>query len=360
MNKKVLPWLMLVCALGLSTTAAYYSIIGLSIVFSAVAIPVIVMGSFLEASKLVIATYLHNQWKQTLLSLKIYLTIALVTLSIITSIGIYGLLSKGFSENIAMLDVNTSIIENIEIKKSRFEEIKLEKETERNLTNEDISELRKALSSGTKVEYKDRETGEIIRTTSSSARKTFEQQLKTTIESRDKLSSQIDNLNDSITKLEMEVLSLNTTEALNGELGVVKYLSEITQKPVKTVANWFILVLIFVFDPLAIALVIATNQAFHNAKEKKNIYGEKKEKPIWDKVKELKKEDKLPEPTKQEIKEEPTALENSQYRNETPHIDSLQKEIDKINSAGYSTKKRKQMITDLKEQKRSSEDSKEY
>ena len=112
MNKKVLPWLMLMCALGLSTTAAYYSIIGLSIVFSAVAIPVIVMGSFLEASKLVIATYLHNQWKQTLLSLKIYLTIALVTLSIITSIGIYGLLSKGFSENIAMLDVNTSIIEN--------------------------------------------------------------------------------------------------------------------------------------------------------------------------------------------------------------------------------------------------------
>ena len=61
MNKKLLPWLLLICALGLSSTAAYYSVVGLSIVFAGVAIPVIIMGSFLEISKLVIATYLHNQ-----------------------------------------------------------------------------------------------------------------------------------------------------------------------------------------------------------------------------------------------------------------------------------------------------------
>ena len=63
MNQKLLPWLLLLCALGLSTTAAYYSVLGLSIVFNAVAIPVIIMGLFLESSKLIIATYLHNQWK---------------------------------------------------------------------------------------------------------------------------------------------------------------------------------------------------------------------------------------------------------------------------------------------------------
>ena len=96
MNNKLLPWLLLFCALGLSGTAAYYSVVGLSIVFSGVAFPVIIMGSFLEVSKLAIATYLHNQWKNSGIGLKLYLTSALIVLSVITSIGIYGLLSKGF------------------------------------------------------------------------------------------------------------------------------------------------------------------------------------------------------------------------------------------------------------------------
>ena len=156
MNKKILPWLLLICALGLSSTAAYYSVLGLSIVFSAVALPVIIMGSFLEFSKLIIATYLHNQWKNTYFGLKLYLTSALVLLSLITSIGIYGLLSKGFTENIAKLNVNQSIIENIEVKKDRFLITKQEKQNEKIILSEDISELRKQLSSGTRIEYKDR------------------------------------------------------------------------------------------------------------------------------------------------------------------------------------------------------------
>ena len=351
MNKKILPWLLLICALGLSTTAAYYSILGLSIVFSAVAIPVIVMGSFLEASKLVIATYLHNQWSKTLLGLKIYLTIALIVLSFITSVGIYGLLSHGFNENIARLEVNNNIISNIEVKKNRFIEIKSEKTTEQQTLTQDISNLRDALSTGTQVEYKDRETGEIIRTTSSSARKTFETQLNTTLESREKLNTQIDNLNDSITSLEIQILELQTDETLNGELGVVKYLSDTLDKPIKTIATWLILLLIFVFDPLAITLVVATNQAFKNLEIKKNIYGENK---VWERVDKLKEEGKLSEPTKEDIKNEPTALANSQYRNESP-TPPTQSKIDQINSSGYSTKKRKQMIRNL-----NTEDGKTY
>jgi hypothetical protein len=271
MNKKILPWILLICALGLSTTAAYYSVLGLSVVFSAVALPVIIMGSFLESSKLVIATYLHNQWKNTYIFLKLYLTGALIVLSLITSIGIYGLLSKGFTENIANLNINQSLIENIETKKTRFSITKQEKQTEKLTLTEDISELRKQLSSGTRIEYKDKETGEIISTTSSAARKTFETQLELSIQSRDTISKQIDILNDSITKLELEILNLESTEELNGELGVVKYMSEITGKPLKTVANWLILILIFVFDPLAIALVIATNQSFKNLKPKLDV-----------------------------------------------------------------------------------------
>jgi len=82
MNNKLISWLLLFCALGLSSTAAYYSVYGLSIIFSGVAIPVIIMGSFLEVSKIAIATYLHDSWKKTYGLLKIYLTTAILVLSI--------------------------------------------------------------------------------------------------------------------------------------------------------------------------------------------------------------------------------------------------------------------------------------
>lgn len=351
MNNKLLPWILLICALGLSTTAAYYSVLGLSIVFNAVALPVIIMGSFLESSKLVIATYLHNQWKNTYTFLKLYLTGALIVLSLITSIGIYGLLSKGFTENIANLNINQSIIENIEVKKDRFLITKQEKQTEKLTLTKDISELRKQLSSGTRIEYKDKETGEIISTTSSAARKTFETQLELSIQSRDTISKQIDVLNDSITKLELEILNLESTEELNGELGVIKYMSEITGKPLKTVANWLILILIFVFDPLAIALVIATNQAFKNAKPKKNMYGEIKQEPkIQPTI--------MVQPDKQPIIPDPQVELEKQMNKEVSQdakkleeqIRAKEKEITKIQSSAVSSKKKGLALTHLGKQ----------
>jgi len=351
MNNKLLPWILLICALGLSTTAAYYSVLGLSIVFNAVALPVIIMGSFLESSKLVIATYLHNQWKNTYIFLKLYLTGALIVLSLITSIGIYGLLSKGFTENIANLNINQSIIENIEVKKDRFLITKQEKQTEKLTLTKDISELRKQLSSGTRIEYKDKETGEIISTTSSAARKTFESQLELSIQSRDTISKQIDVLNDSITKLELEILNLESTEELNGELGVIKYMSEITGKPLKTVANWLILILIFVFDPLAIALVIATNQAFKNTKPKKNMYGEIKQEPkIQPTI--------MVQPDKQPIIPDPQVELEKQMNKEVSQdakkleeqIRNTEKEITKIQSSTVSSKKKGLALTHLGKQ----------
>ena len=131
MKQKFLPYFLLFCAVGLSFTAAYYSVLGLSILFASVAIPVMVMGSFLEISKIAIATYLHDQWKKTYTGLKIYLTTALVVLSFITSLGIYGLLTTGFQENIAKLNISDKQIANVEVKKERFEEIKTELTTEK-------------------------------------------------------------------------------------------------------------------------------------------------------------------------------------------------------------------------------------
>ena len=272
MNKKLLPWLLLICALGLSSTAAYYSVVGLSIVFAGVAIPVIIMGSFLEISKLVIATYLHNQWKRTYTGLKVYLTLSLIVLSIITSIGIYGLLSKGFQSNITKMEIDSKRVANIEVKKNRFLETKQEYVTEKQNIEGDVSQLREALSTGTTTQYKDRETGQIL-TVNSSRGRLNEKQLDKALGDKDKISTKIEALNDSITNLEITILDMEVDNEVGNELGVIKAFSELSGWSLQAVANLFILILIFVFDPLAITLVIATNQAFKDLKPIKNMYG---------------------------------------------------------------------------------------
>jgi len=279
MKEKFLPWFLLFCALGLSGTAAYYSVVGLSVVFVGVALPVIIMGSFLEVSKIAIATYLHDKWKETYGVLKIYLTIALITLSLITSLGIYGLLSTGFQGNIAKLEINQKKIANVEVKKTRFIEIKNEQQKEKDVLDKDISKLRDGLSTNTTTQSVDRKTGQLITKANNANRKSFEDQLKLTTENRDKVSTRIDAMNDSITRLDIEILNMESAELEGSELGSIKYISEISGWDIKQVANLFILLLIFVFDPLAITLVIATNQAFKKHRKEYNTIHDEVEVP---------------------------------------------------------------------------------
>ena len=279
MKEKFLPWFLLFCALGLSGTAAYYSVVGLSVVFVGVALPVIIMGSFLEISKIAIATYLHDKWKETYGVLKIYLTIALITLSLITSLGIYGLLSTGFQGNIAKLEINNKRIKNVEVKKGRFDEIKVELQKEKEVLDKDISKLRDGLSNNTTTQTVDRKTGQLVTKANNANRKSFEDQLKLTTENRDKVSTRIDAMNDSITKLDIDILNMESAELEGSELGSIKYISELSGWDVKKVANLFILLLIFVFDPLAITLVIATNQAFKKRRKEDNTIHDEVEVP---------------------------------------------------------------------------------
>lgn len=267
MKEKFLPWFLLFCALGLSGTAAYYSVVGLSIVFVGVALPVIIMGSFLEVSKIAIATYLHDKWKETYGVLKIYLTIALVTLSLITSLGIYGLLSTGFQGNIAKLEINEKQVKNVEVKKKRFEEVKDELTKEKTTLDGDITKLRDGLSNNTTTQSVDGRTGQIITRANNANRKSFEIQLSQAQVRRDTIAKRIDNMNDSITKLDVDILNMESEEISGSELGALKYVSELLDWDIKRTANLFILILIFVFDPLAITLVIATNQAFKSRRK---------------------------------------------------------------------------------------------
>jgi len=338
MKENFLPWFLLFCALGLSGTAAYYSVVGLSIVFVGVALPVIIMGSFLEVSKIAIATYLHDKWNETYGVLKIYLTIALVTLSLITSLGIYGLLSTGFQGNIAKLEINEKQIKNIEVKKKRFEEVKSELTKEKTNLDGDITKLRDGLSNNTTTQSVDTKTGQIITKANNDNRKSFESQLSQAQVRRDTIAKRIDNMNDSITKLDVEILNMELEEISGSELGALKYVSELLNWDIKKTANLFILILIFVFDPLAITLVIATNQSFKGLRKKSDNTKELSEdtveelttkqtptnqppstiqvSQIWEKVNKLQEEGKLPKPTEEDILDEPTALAFTPYYNE--------------------------------------------
>ena len=385
MNNKLLPWLLLFCALGLSSTAAYYSVIGLSIVFSGVAIPVIIMGSFLEVSKLAIATYLHNQWKKSNFGLKLYLTSALVVLSVITSIGIYGLLSKGFRENITKLDISSKQVKNIEIKKNRFSQSKEEYVLEKQTIDKDISNLRSALATGTTTQYKDRETGQIITVNSSKIRKVYQDQLTEVIASRDTMAIKIEAMNDSLTALDIQILEMETQNEEANELGVIQTVSETLGWSLTDVANLFILMLIVVFDPLAISLVLATNQAFKNARPKRDMYGEIKGEQLknptmytptesvveeeWDEdhAHDMALNAMVEDFTEEELEDLFTEEEKEVYDNiqankevETPtptppsstqnKIENLQKEIHKLNNSSISSKKRGLAIAHLESQ----------
>ncbi len=307
MKQKLLSWFLLFCAVGLSLTAAYYSVMGLSILFASVAIPVIIMGSFLELSKIAITTYLHDQWKKTYTMLKVYLTTALVILSFITSLGIYGLLTTGFQENISKLEIGEKEVANVQLKRDRFNEIKKEYTLEKNTLDNDISQLRNALSINTTTQTVDKKTGQVISKANTGNRKAFESQLTLALENKTKTSTKIEALNDSLTNLDIQVLNMESKSQLGNELGAIKYVSELTGMPIKKTANIFILLIIFVFDPLAIILVIATNQSFENLKPKLNIYGEPKSPLITQEY----QPDPAIEQEKQNIIEEINKIQNS-------------------------------------------------
>ena len=307
MKHKLLSWFLLFCAVGLSITAAYYSVMGLSILFASVSIPVIVMGSFLELSKIAITTYLHDQWNNSYKLLKVYLTTALIILSFITSLGIYGLLTTGFQENISKLEIGQKQVANVELKRNRFNEIKEEYTLEKNTLDKDISQLRGALSTNTTTQSVDKKTGQVISKANTGNRKAFESQLTLAVENKTKISTKIEALNDSLTNLDIQVLNMESKSQLGNELGAIKYVSELTGMPIKKTANIFILLIIFVFDPLAIVLIIATNQSFNNLKPKLNIYGEPKPTPITQEY----QSDPAIEQEKQRIKEEIANIQNN-------------------------------------------------
>ena len=275
-QERIFPFIIATSALSVSASAAFYSVSGLSKLFAGAAFAVIIMAASLEVAKLVIASLLYQYRKTIPRLLKYYLSAAAVVLVLITSMGIYGFLSAAYQETAAKAGSIDSQIALIETKRDNVKEQLAVYNDEKSSINTAVSDLRSGLSNN-KIQYKDKETGQIINTTSSSTRRALERQLDQAILRQTEINTKVDNLNEQLFKYETEIVEVKTGNDIAGELGPLKYLSGLTGIPMDRIINYLLLTIIFVFDPLAIALVIAANFAFEKLrpKTKDNIYGEK-------------------------------------------------------------------------------------
>ena len=266
-------YLTLSIALILASIAAYYSVFGLSKLFSSQATAVIIMASALETAKLITASYLHRFWENVKWLSKAYLISALVILMGITSLGIYGFLVSAYQEtayNVREVDQKIALHQN---KKNRFESQLKTISAETQSLNKNIAELTTGLSNN-KIQRRDR-NGNIINTTSGSTRRALERQLDNSIKRRDTLSVKQYALTDSVSKIDLKILDLQTNSDAAAEIGPLKYVAKITGKDTDKVVNWFILLFIIVFDPLAVILLVSAQHSF-KFNNTKNIYGETK------------------------------------------------------------------------------------
>ena len=293
-KKGTLPSLIALSALSVSASAAFYSVSGLSKLFAGASFEVIIMAGSLEVAKLVTASLLYQYWGTINKVLRTYLTVATMVLVLITSMGIYGFLSAAYQDTYRQLTIKENQTAFLTQKKDFYEKdvIRYDRELERISDNINILSNAKAQS----IQVRDTTVSGGVRQTISTAELRLSQKrIGVEEENRKDVQSKREIVADSLQKYQLEILELDNNTEVAGELGPLQYLSGLTGAPMDKIINILLLVIIFVFDPLAISLVIAANFAFTQAyppkKYKENLYGEFEEEDPWGDL-----DDDIPEP----------------------------------------------------------------
>jgi len=227
------------------------------------------MAAMLELSKLVVVSFLHDHFKTLRLLFKGYLVSAAVVLMAITSIGVYGYLTNSYQETAKTIYKAQNEIVLLDQKKKLFEEQKIQIDKAIDDKNNRLKSLDQI-----RVSQQNAYTQQLTERRGTSG-------LSKNISSIDKSSEGLNNdisvltqksfaLADSIAKIDQTKLSV-TNESFSSELGPLLYLSRITGIPMDNVVNWFILILVIVFDPLAVSLVIAANHLSSKQKQKESL-----------------------------------------------------------------------------------------
>ena len=283
-QRNIFPSIIAISALSVSASAAFYSVSGLSKLFAGASFEVIIMAGSLEVAKLVIASLLYQYWSTLNKLLRTYLSIAAVVLVLITSMGIYGFLSAAYQDTYRQLTIKNNQVAFLEQKTDFYEKDVARYDEELERISNNISTLSGAKA--TSIQVRDTTSSTGFRSTVSTAELRLSQK-RIDVEEKNRATVQAkrEQVADSLQKYQLAILDLENNTEVAGELGPLEYLSGLTGTPMDKIINILLLVIIFVFDPLAISLVIAANFAFDQAKPKKNLYGEIEdeiEPDLWD------------------------------------------------------------------------------
>jgi len=294
----IFPYLILSSALSLAAVAAYFSIIGLTTIFPGVFWSIVIMGGALEVGKLVTAVWLHRNWKKSGKLIKFYLATSVLILSGITSMGIFGFLSKShieqeagsfqFTSQIELIDKKINSIESkkisLDLQKKTNEQLKLDDYNSLERLNVRLSDLdsiisqirdKGGFSTSSKIE-KERLNQAKERESISNSKSEIQSRIESyRSKIEEKIFPALEKLEEESLALNLERGSLNSKlKTLEAEIGPVKYIAQLVsdfggpQVDAQSAVRMVILILIFVFDPLAILLVVAASSTLRDSKSK--------------------------------------------------------------------------------------------
>ena len=289
-------------ALFVAFNAAFFSVSGLSKLFAGASLSVMLMASSLELAKLITAGYLYNYWEKINKAFRVYLSIGVVILILITSLGIYGFLTSAFQDTFNVYSVTEKQRSFLQQKEKFWADDVARYDIELGRISENIATLSNAKATGIQVRDTTSTTG-FRNTISTTELRLSQQRISVEEQNRKEVQAKREVAADSLQSIQLKILDLDTDTEIGSELGPLQYLSGLLDKPMDQIINWFILIIIFVFDPLAVALVIAFNNAVKVDKgekdkkkvvEKRELYGEtdqddvnseeeiRKESELWD------------------------------------------------------------------------------
>jgi PAS domain-containing protein len=254
----ILAYLLLLTGLTISAVAIYYSVVGLTAIFSAAAIPIIIMGSALEVGKLVCASWLKANWERAPRFMKYYMVIAVVVLMLITSMGIFGFLSKAHNDQTLVSgDVSSKIAVFDEKIKTERENIDANRKILKQL-DESVDQVM-----GRSQDEKGAEKAVAIRKAQQKERGRIAQDIT---ESQKKITA----LNEERAPIAAEV------RKVEAEVGPIKYIAAFIygtapdESMLERAVTWIIILIVVVFDPLAVIMLLAAQMTFGWRNESSN------------------------------------------------------------------------------------------
>jgi hypothetical protein len=280
------------CALLIAGCAAFFSVQGIATLFAGKYLAVSIMAGGLELGKLFAASFLHRYWKETAFLLKFYLILAVIALMGITSLGIFGFLSSAYQEN----HVKTEILD---VKREANSSEKKLLENEMAMIQERISVLNEIRKT---QEKRVEESGNY-----KVPREQAYEAIKIANDEIVELQGKITPIFEKIKNLEQDSLQIKMEESKSSDIGTLKYISKLFNTDVDSIVKWFTLCLVFVFDPLAVALILAYNvTVLKNKNYKTNVKESKNEEDFKKEIEEIfkktiiEKDSKLPKYRKKE------------------------------------------------------------